>query len=181
VSAGADGAPLIVPLRADDVAARLDALAALLVATVDDGASIGFHAPLAAADAARYWRGVQAAVHEGERVVLAAVDGRGTVLGTGQLALEARANGRHRAEVQKVMVAPAARRRGIARALMLALEDAARAAGRTLLVLDTREGDAAAALYAALGWTLAGRVPGYVLERDGTYTATLIFYRALGG
>jgi ribosomal protein S18 acetylase RimI-like enzyme len=115
---------------------------------------------------------VQAAVHEGERVVLAAVDGRGTVLGTGQLALEARANGRHRAEVQKLMVAPAARRRGIARALMLALEDAARAAGRTLLVLDTREGDAAAALYAALGWTLAGRVPGYVLERDGTYTAT---------
>lgn len=166
-------------LSGDDVAALLPGLTALLVATVADGASIGFHAPLAEAEAERYWRGVQAGVREGGRVLVGAFDAAGTLLGAGQLALESRPNGRHRAEVQKLVVAPAARRRGVARSIMQALERAALADGRTLLVLDTREGDPAAELYRALGWEMAGRVPGYVLEQDGTTSATLIFYRAL--
>lgn len=170
---------VVTPLDAAAVAAHRDALAALLVACVAAGASIGFHPPLAADAAAAYWDGVAAGVARGERVCLAAHDGDGTLLGTGQLALEARPNGRHRAEVQKLIVAPAARRRGVARALMGALDEAARADGRTLLVLDTREGDVAADLYRALGWTLAGRIPDYVLEHDGSHSATLYFYRRL--
>ena len=166
-------------LAGDDVDRLLARLAALLIDTVADGASIGFHAPLSDGDAADYWRGVRADVARGDRVLVGAFDAAGALVGTGQLALERRPNGRHRAEVQKLMVDPAARRRGAARALMAALEREARAAGRTLLVLDTREGDAAAGLYRALGWELAGRIPGYVRERDGTTTATLLFYRAL--
>ena len=162
-----------------DVDAHVHRLTALMTDVVDDGASIGFHPPLANADAEAYWRSVQLAMRSGDRVMLGAFDVSGALIGTGQLALEPRQNGRHRAEVQKLIVAPAARRRGVARALMAALEQAALAAGRTLLVLDTREGDAAAQLYHALGWQFAGRVPGYVLERDGTTSATLIFYRTL--
>lgn len=167
-------------LSDEDIGAHSRSLAALLVATVANGASIGFYAPLADADAQSYWRGVQADVRQGQRIVLAAFDRSGALVGTGQLSLEPRPNGRHRAEVEKLMVAAECQRQGVARALMRELEHAARLAGRTLLVLDTREGDAAAQLYRSLGWELAGRVPGYVREHDGTTNATLIFYRSLG-
>ena len=166
-------------LTDSDIDALLPSLTTLLVANVADGASIGFHPPLARSDAERYWRGVRAGVRQGERLMLGAFDASGALVGSAQLALEHRPNGRHRAEVQKVIVSPGVRRRGVGRQLMQALEDAARAAGRRLLVLDTREGDAAERMYRALGWEFVGRVPGYVLEHDGTTHATLIFYRAL--
>jgi GNAT superfamily N-acetyltransferase len=67
----------------------------------------------------------------------------------------------HRAEVKKLLVHPDARRRGIARALMLALEDVAAAEGRTLLTLDTRTGDSAEPLYLSLGYHAAGVIPRY--------------------
>src|SRR5204863_8169810 len=85
----------------------------------------------------------------------------GALLGTAQLDLCTRPNGRHRAEVVKVIVHTKARRRGIGRALMLALEDEARRQGRGTLVLDTRRGDPAERLYAGVGYTLAGVIPAY--------------------
>jgi ribosomal protein S18 acetylase RimI-like enzyme len=90
-----------------------------------------------------------------------------------------RANGLHRAEVAKLMVHRAARRRGIARALMLALEDHARRLGRTTLVLDTRQGDPSERLYQSLGYQLAGAIPEYARSADGTLDATAIYYRLL--
>lgn len=169
----------IQALSDTDIDGQLPMLNALLIQNVADGASIGFHAPLSDADAEQYWRGVQSAVRRGERVLLVAYEDERTLIGSGQLGLESRVNGRHRAELQKLIVAPSARRRGVARALMQALEAAAMAAERTLLVLDTREGDAAADLYHALGWHFVGRVPGYVLEEDGSTSATLIFCKSL--
>jgi GNAT superfamily N-acetyltransferase len=59
------------------------------------------------------------------------------ILGTVQLDLEMPPNQQHRAAVAKLLVDPAARRRGIGRALMIALEEIARSEGRTLLTLDT--------------------------------------------
>ncbi len=167
-------------LSDSDLETHLSALVSLLIENVADGASIGFHPPLPGVVAEGYWRGVQSRLQRGERVLIAAFDDHGLLTGTAQLALETRyPNGRHRAEVQKLMVAPAARRKGVARVLMRALEEAARVAGRTLLLLDTREGDAAEQLYRSLGWELVGLVPGYVLEADGAQHATLIFYRTL--
>jgi len=64
-----------------------------------------------------------------------------------QLALATQPNAQHRAEVQKLMVHTRARRQGIGQALMTAVEVIARAAGRTLLVLDTRRGDGSEQLY----------------------------------
>ena len=65
----------------------------------------------------------------------------------------------YRAEVLKLLVHPGARRRGVARALMLALEALARAGGWTLLTLDTWTGQAGERLYRSLGYTAAGTIP----------------------
>jgi ribosomal protein S18 acetylase RimI-like enzyme len=83
----------------------------------------------------------------------------------------------HRAEVAKLLVAPAARRQGVARALMRQAEAVAQAAGRSLLTLDTRAGDAAEPLYRALGWQEAGRIPGYALDAAGVAHDTLFFWK----
>jgi len=113
--------PAIERLRAVDVEHELSGLVAILRDAVDDGASVGFLPPLGEAEAAEYWRDVGTAVAEGSRVLLVArVADRGLV-GTVQPDLAMRPNGRHRAEVAKLMVHRAARRRGLARALMLAI------------------------------------------------------------
>ncbi|MFI4921654.1 MAG: GNAT family N-acetyltransferase, partial [Gammaproteobacteria bacterium] len=78
-----------------------------------------------------------AKVEQGTRVLLVARAADGSLVGTAQLDTETMPNGAHRAEVQKVCVLRSARGQGIGRQLMVAIEDAARAAGRTLLVLDT--------------------------------------------
>jgi ribosomal protein S18 acetylase RimI-like enzyme len=65
----------------------------------------------------------------------------------------------HRAEVLKLLVHPDARRRGIARSLMVALEGLARENGWTLLTLDTWTGQAGEGLYRSLGYTVVGAIP----------------------
>lgn len=154
------------------------ALAALLVDAVDGGASIGFLPPLGSDEAAEYWESVAAAVREGSSLLLIARQDDRPV-GTVQLDLAMRANGRHRAEVIRLMVHRAARRQGIGRALMLAVEAEARRLGRTTLVLDTRQGDPSETLYRTLGWTLAGTIPRYARSADGTLHTTALYYKLL--
>jgi GNAT superfamily N-acetyltransferase len=145
---------------------------------VDGGASVGFLPPLDPAEAATYWDGVAAALAEGARVLLLSHhDGR--PVGTVQLDLAMRPNGLHRAEVSRLMVHRAARRHGIGRALMLAIEERARALGRTTLVLDTRQGDPSERLYQALGWQLAGAIPRYARSADGSLHTTALYYKLL--
>ena len=145
--------------------AALPALIALLDDAVQGGASVGFVLPLAEGELAAYWAGVVAAVARGARVLLVArADGR--IVGTVQVALEPRASQQHRAEIQKLLVLRAARGQGIGAALMAAAEVAAGAAGRTLLVLDTRTGDAAERLYYRRGWHLAGIIPRFARSTD---------------
>lgn len=170
----------IEALTAAGARARLPELAAILTDAVDGGASVGFLPPLAPGDARAYWESVAAAVADGSRVLLVArADGDGALVGTAQLALETRPNGRHRAEVMKVLVLTRARRHGIGRALMDALEGEAHRRGRTTLVLDTRAGDPAERLYVGCGWTRAGVIPEYAQRADGTRDATVIYYRLL--
>lgn len=140
-------------------------LAALLLACVRDGASIGFIEPFDLNQALAFWRGpVAAGLRAGTRdllVVREGVAGGGTIIGTVQLNRDMPANQRHRADVAKLLVHPQARRRGIARQLMLAVEERARSLGLDLLILDTRAGDAGEPLYRALGYQVTGVVPGY--------------------
>lgn len=74
-----------------------------------------------------------------------------------------------------MLVHPNAQRQGIGRALMLALEPIARREGRTLLHLDTREGDGSNHLYRSLGYIEAGTIPAYARSRNGELHA-IIFY-----
>ena len=77
-----------------------------------------------------------------------------------------------------MLVHRCARRQGLGAALMRDAEDAARAAGKTLLVLDTAGSDAER-LYERLGWTRVGLVPGYALMPDGRPCDTTIFYKTI--
>ncbi len=166
------------PLNASGAASATARLATILQACVDAGAAISFMPPLAVEAALAFWRRIGADVAQGKRALFGAwLDGE--LVGTVQLDLAMPPNQPHRADLQKLMVHPNARRRGVARALMRAAEEAAVAAGRSLVVLDTREADAAEPLYRALGWIEAGRIPGFALNPDGTLHATVIFYRQL--
>ncbi len=169
---------MIATWTADTARAHLPALCQLLQNVVDDGASIGFHLPLAYTEAQAYWEGILPGIEQGIRLLL--VDTEGDQLrGLVQLALEPRANGRHRAEVQKLMVNTACRRKGIARQLMLELESRAREHNRTLLVLDTRQGDASESLYQSEDYTQAGVIPLYCSNERGDLEATVLYYKIL--
>ncbi|HEY8283931.1 MAG TPA: GNAT family N-acetyltransferase [Chloroflexota bacterium] len=153
-------------------------LAALLRDAVESGASVGFLPPLSRQESLAYWRGVIDQVGVGNCVLLADHED-GNVLGSVQLALAEKPNARHRAELQKLLVHRSARRQGRGMALIAAVEDEARRAGRTLIVLDTREGDQAERLYQRAGYLLGGRIPGYALNADGSAGGTVLYYRFL--
>ncbi len=135
--------------------AEMNDLCEVLIACVNDGASLGFHAPLPRDIARDWWERLP---RPGVTLLVAEADGR--LGGAVQLHSAESANGAHRAEVAKLLVHPAWRRRGVARALMTGLEAEARRAGKSLLVLDTREGDPSNELYSALGYVPGGRIPG---------------------
>jgi GNAT superfamily N-acetyltransferase len=168
-------------LTAEGTVRELAGLVALLKDAVDSGASVGFLPPLAAADGEAYWRSVVEAVRDGSCILLGAREPDGTLVGTAQLLLATRPNGSHRAEVAKVIVHTKARRRGIGRALMLAIEARARGLGRKTLVLDTRRGDPSEQLYTSVGYTLAGVIPRYARSADGTLDPSAFYYRLLSG
>lgn len=175
---------LIEPLTPDDCASDeiLQQLVVLLTACVHAGASIGFLAPLAETDAKAYWQKVFGDFAGGYKAVLLARESPGgPIVGSAQIAFEARANGRHRAEVQKVMVLPSHRRRGIAARLMTGIEDLARRrAGVTLLFLDTSDGHGGArAFYETIGYTYVGGIPGYALDPDGRPAKNAIYFKTL--
>ncbi|MGB5051402.1 MAG: GNAT family N-acetyltransferase [Caldilineaceae bacterium] len=158
--------------------AALDGLVEILVDSVNSGASVGFHRPMAVAEADAYWQDICADVGRG-RVLLFAAYADGQLAGTAQLQPSPKPNGRNRAEVAKVLVHSAFRRRGIGRALMDALEAEARRLGRTTLVLDTRPGDAGEPLYAGCGYTRVGEIPAYVVDENGRPDATVFYYKLL--
>jgi ribosomal protein S18 acetylase RimI-like enzyme len=141
---------------------------------------LGFLPPLSTEEAQNYWRRVAEGVQAGALVLFVARNGTSReVVGSVQLALAPQTNGRHRAEVAKMMVHQSARRQGVARQLLLFLEKHAAELGRTTLVLDTRQGDAAEQLYQSLNYQVAGVVPDYAQSGDGSLHATVIYYKLL--
>ena len=154
-------------------------LAVILRDCVQGGASVSFLPPLALPTAAGYWRRMASEVAQGRRRLLVAwLDG--VLAGTVQLDLAMPPNQPHRAELQKLLVSPQARRRGVASALVQAAEAEAIKAGRRLVTLDTRAGDAAEPLYRTLGWQEVGTIPDYAVDGDGQAYATRLFYKVMG-
>jgi len=164
---------------ANEAAGCIEGLAEVLIDCVDGGASVSFMAPLSRDKAIRFWQGVADGVARGERVLLVAEDDAGRIAGTVQLITALPENQPHRADVAKMLVHRRGRRQGIAQRLMAAVDDAARAQGKRVLVLDTVTGGDAERLYERAGWVRVGSVPDYALMPDGALCATTFFYKHL--
>ena len=154
-------------------------LAQILAQTVAAGGSVHFMDPTPMDQAQAYWEKALAGAADGDRVVLGGFWG-GELQGTVTLYLDTPPNQPFRAEIWKLMVAPEARRRGLARALMIAAEALAVERGRTLLNLDTATEGGASELYESLGWIRSGTIPDYAYKPHGGLTGTAIYYKRIG-
>lgn len=171
--------PPIEILTADKAEAELASLGEVLWACVQGGAGIGFVLPFEREEAEAFWKSRLAGLRAGERHLLVArLDSK--IVGTVMLELAPQDNGRHRAEVAKLMVHPQARRQGLSRKLLAAVEGLASSLGRTLLVLDTVTGDTAEGIYPKAGYSRVGVIPGYAQATRGGMDATTVFYKQLG-
>jgi acetyltransferase len=159
--------------------ALMPGLCELLIDAVHGGASVGFLAPLSAAEAAAYWAGVAANVGPGLHWWVVQDAATGQLLGSVQLAPCLKANGRHRAELQKLLVYSSARGQGLASRLMSTADAQAQQLGITLLVLDTIASSHAAAVYEHLGWQKSGEIPLYAANPDGSLHATAVYFKHL--
>ena len=174
---GEDAAPRIERLRPPVGDADLAALADVLVDAVASGAAVSF-LTVSRELALEWWRKALAP-SEKAPIILVARDAEG-IVGTVQLQPSWAPNQPHRADVAKLMVHRRGRRRGFGRRLMAAVEREAATAGYTLLVLDSKRGDAGERLYRDLGWTVVGTIPRYALDTDGvTPHDTVVFYKDL--
>jgi GNAT superfamily N-acetyltransferase len=171
---------IIRTLNPEEAHQHVASLADILLDCVAGGASVSFMTPLSLENAQAFWRSVADGVVANRRALLIAKD-RATdqVQGTVQIILDQPENQPHRADIAKMLVHRRARRQGLAAALMRAAETTARAAGKTLLVLDTATGSDAERLYQRMGWNRVGIIPGYALWPDGRPCATTYYYKSL--
>jgi GNAT superfamily N-acetyltransferase len=167
----------LISLSHHDIVQRLPELADILVDCVNGGASVSFIQPFHPDKASAFWQKVAQSVAANERVVLAAEQGDGQLIGTVQLIVDLPENQPHRAEVAKLLVHSRGRRQGIARLLMEALEQEAVRLGKSVLVLDTATGSGAERFYQRCGWQKVGEIPRFALMPDGVMSATSVFYK----
>lgn len=163
-------------LEASQAQALLPRLAAILHDCVQSGASVGFMWPFGQEEAQAFFRRVHRSVEAGDTLLFGAfLDDE--LVGTIQLGLDGPCNQRHRGDVKKLLVHRAARKRGIAAALVSRLEAEAARRGLILLTLDTVTGSDAERLYQRLGWTKSGIIPNYAKFPDGRLCATTVFWK----
>lgn len=148
-------------------------LSELLMQVVEDGASIGFLPSLKLSEAIKYWENVLS-----PEVTLLVAKINNLIVGSVQLHLCTKQNGGHRAEIAKLMILPHFRRKGIGRILMQKVEERAKQEDRSLLVLDTREGDPSNHLYTLMGYIQAGRIPNYAKSASGELDATIFYFKS---
>jgi ribosomal protein S18 acetylase RimI-like enzyme len=125
-----------------------------------------------------YWRGVLLVPER--KLFVARLDG--TICGSAQLARPPRNNEAQAfaAQLSSNFMAPWARWHGLARRLVLAVEEAGRAAGFAILNLDVRETQAAAIqLYESLGYVRWGTHPAYARVDDQVIAGHYYFKRLL--
>ena len=150
----------------------------LLEDSINNGASIGFLAPIEKNEVLNYWREVNHKLAQGNSRLWIAIQ-QGKIVGSVQLSLVSKKNGVHRAEVEKLMVLTSARKQGIATLLLNELENFSKQNGLRLLVLDTREGDVSELLYSKIGFVRVGVIPSFALSSNGSYDGTAIYYKRL--
>jgi len=170
--------PPVFVLTPAEVRSSVPALGSLLRACVEDGAGIGFVLPLPRERAAAFWSAQVPALEAGQTYLMVVREGE-AIAGVVMLALAPQDNGRHRADVAKLMVHPDHRRKGHARKLMAAIDGLALSLNRWLLVLDTVTGDRAEQLYPTCGYSKVGVIPDYAYGSHGSLDATTVFFKDL--
>ncbi|MFC3031762.1 GNAT family N-acetyltransferase [Pseudoalteromonas fenneropenaei] len=153
-------------------------LTTLLAECVDSGASLGFYQPAEPTSLTEYWQGLCHDILTEKRTLLV-VYNDSQLAATVQLHYCHKQNGLHRAEVEKLLVAPRYQRQGIATQLMAKMELLARFKGIKLLFLDTQTGDKSELFYQALGYQLSGTIPAFVSCHLGQLHSTSVYYKQL--
>jgi len=151
---------LVDESHAQFIQADLDGLSNLLRDVVYGGGGVSFFVPFSIEEARAFWtEKILPDVKMGVRRVLLACDSNNVIVGTVQIELDMPPNQVHRAAIAKLLVHPNSRGRGIAKRLMLKLEELAKKERRTLLTLDTVSGSDAEFLYTSLGYQKVGIIP----------------------
>jgi len=164
---------------AEDVRTYLSFLSTILQECVNEGSSVGFLVPFSPAEAEAYWLSLLPAIknHTVHLFILTSSTSAlspAPVLGTIQLSTLTKATHAHRAEVQKLLVLPSARKMGLGRRLMGFIESFAKGIGKEVLVLDTATESKARDMYARLGWEEWGTCKAYVFFLRSRCRAWLI-------
>ena len=165
-------------LDAARVEQHLDALASLLLDAHGSGMALGLAAPLLLEDARAAYAEAAARLAPGERVLLAALDGD-EVVGAVQLDRSGAGNGRHRAEIRRLVVRTDRRGAGVGSTLMKEIVDVAHGLDLRLLWLSTHEGTDADRIYGRLGWTRAGVIPDYAELPNGELAGNAFYFLRL--
>lgn len=153
---------------------NIQELAELLKQVVDEGASIGFLPPMNKEDAIAYWENL---LQPDVIVFVAKIHNK--IAGSVQLHISSKQNGTHRAEIGKLMTHPHFRRNGVGRLLMQKAEERAKQENRSLLLLDTREGDPSNKLYTSLDFVECGKIPKYARSANGELHTTVLYYKLI--
>jgi len=141
------------------------------------GGGFGWLKPPPRTNLERYWQGVLLVPER--KLFVGRLDG--TIAGSAQLVRPPRNNEAQAtiATLTTAFVAPWARGHGLARALTVAVEEAARADGFYFLALDVRATqDAAIQLYESLGFERWGENPNYAMV-EGKRVAGYYYSKAL--
>jgi len=132
----------------------------------------------------KWWADRVSEVSAGERQIIIQIaeneEGKQEVAGLVALGMPHSETGPFRGYVEKLLVSPRYRQKGIARKLMVLLEDVAVKEGRKLLILDTEKGSPAEFMYPKWGYVRVGEIPGDMISPvDGSLKTGVFFYKDL--
>jgi ribosomal protein S18 acetylase RimI-like enzyme len=134
----------------------------VVAAVLEQGGAVGWLDVPSFAQTVGWLDGILTAVAAGQ-ARLAVVEQGGRIVALGRWVRYDKPTVALNADLQQVMVHPAARGQGLARLLVTALVEDARGAGIETLTLDVRGNNhAAMALYESIGFDVCGRLPDFV-------------------
>lgn len=168
----------IVPLNAATLPVYCRELGSLLLDSIESGASVGYQPGTSREDAESAFYRLRGALDKGEQLMWIARDERG-LLGSVRLELCNESDGLNRAVPKCLLVHRQARRQGIGKQLIAAMEKTAITHHRGLLCLDIQASTPAEAFYRAQGYRCLGELPDYICSPDGYYHPAVIYYKRL--
>jgi len=149
----------------------------LLKDSVANNYSVGFMQDSTEADFEKFWL-EEIATCDSENGLFLAIAGD-QVLGSVIITRELRANGRHRAELRKLLVHSKAQKMGIGTALERLATNYAKEIGLNLLYLDSATTYLIDGVYEKWGWKKSGEIPNFARNPDGALVSTWFFYKLL--